>query len=85
MKMAERSNSNRAREPGAGVTRRAFIGGVGAAVALHASGCRPDARQAVSEHQAGGRMTTMSSSRRTPRPLTTTPPRWQQTAIRMKF
>lgn len=57
--MAEHSTRNNALELGEGLTRRTFIGGVGAAVALHASGCRPDARRVVSEREAGGRMTTM--------------------------
>lgn len=57
--MAKRSNHARALDPREGLSRRTFIGGVSAAVALHAAGCRPDARQIVSEHGAGGRMTTM--------------------------
>jgi hypothetical protein len=57
--MAKRSNRDRALEPREGLSRRTFVGGVSAAVALHAAGCRPDARQIVSEHEAGGHMTTM--------------------------
>ncbi|MFO0734648.1 MAG: class III extradiol ring-cleavage dioxygenase [Labilithrix sp.] len=57
--MAKRSNRDRALDPREGLSRRTFIGGVSAAVALHASGCRPDARRVVSEHEAGGRMKTM--------------------------
>ena len=49
MKDGQRSNRDRALDPREGLSRRTFIGGVSAAVALHASGCRPDARRVVSE------------------------------------
>lgn len=57
--MTKRTNREDALDARKGVSRRAFVGGVSAAVALHASGCRPDARQVLSEREAGGRMTTM--------------------------